>query len=121
MCLAVVASTRGGHTEVVAPRSSRMVDVVCDGGEEAAGGVQRVQQLLQHLPLEVGGRRLQHVSGVRRVVVRVGLPVVALHHQQPVAQHALVTAQGPRHAEVAQNLHSEPHQRPANTQQTFRS
>lgn len=61
---------------------------------------------------EVGGG-VQHVGGVRGVVVRVGRVVAGLHELQPRAQRRLRAVEELAHAEACEDLQAEVRQRSA--------
>lgn len=79
------------------------------------GDMLKTQELTNLDPFfaqEVGGG-VQHVGGVRGVVVRVGRVVAGLHELQPGAQRRLRAVEELAHAEAREDLQAEVSQRSA--------
>ena len=89
-----------------------MIHVVDGGRDEAGCYIQRIQQGFDAAPLEEVGRRLEHIGGVRRVVVSVGRVIIRLNDRQPVLKGRLVAVEGLRHFKSRHDGHAQPHQRP---------
>lgn len=88
-----------------------MVDVVRDRGDQTTRLVQLIQKAFYAIFFQKHGGGLQHVRGVRGVVVCVFGVVMSFDHGQPRVQSPFVASQCLVHFKVRQQIHSQMHQR----------